>query len=181
MRMASVVHHRHHRERGWGLLEILMGLVVVAGLAVMVMHNYQGANVSRQVNQAINELGQIQAIVRNVYGMQPSYAGLSVDDVIQANTLPRRMVANDPPGGQINHVFGEQILITPNGSTFDVEYENVPAEACRRLGVMDLGTGLSAISIGGDNYDETDFPLTPADVAGSCGNGAGVSMIWTLR
>lgn len=183
--MLFKLYNRKRKERGITLIEVAMAIAIMALVTAAIMWAYQAANVSRQTETAMKDLASLQNSVRTLYGNQSDYAGIDVEDMIMAKVVPRRMVQESGGTATLRNAFNGPITIlsedvsgTDDG--FSILFEDVPGEACARLAVLDLGTGLAEVDIGGTVHDENAFPIATTDAINQCGETT-QDLTWTFR
>jgi type II secretory pathway pseudopilin PulG len=129
------------------LVEIAMGLSIIAVVAAGAMFYFNNANVSSRANEAMQQISALQEIVRTMYQSEGSYANVTTAAVSQSALLAARYKG---PSNTIRSPFGSTVTMGPatSGTTFEITMNNVPATACQRLSTIDLGSGLQQITVG---------------------------------
>lgn len=178
------------RQRGLTLIEAAMVLAIATLVVAGIMIFFQSASIGSKTNEAMSQLGDLQNGVRSIYAGQPTYVGLNNAGLIAARIIPSKMVS----GAEIRHAFNGNVTVAPatyptGGSannSFTVTYANVPAEACIKMGIFDLGTGMVKLDISGgtaatiiDNAAAGTNNRTPAAVGAACGTGNS-TLVWTF-
>ena len=172
-------------KKGLTLIEAAMVLAIATLVVAGIMIFFQNASVNSKANESMAQLSALQSSVRTVYGGQPSYTGLSEADLIASREVPNKMVASPT---ELRNAFNGTVVIVPEtlgtGSAdngFSVEYQNIPFEACTKMGVFDLGTGIAQFEINGGNVA---LPATVATVQAACdgggNNGGNSTMKWYM-
>lgn len=160
-------------RRGLTLIEAAMVLAILALVVAGIMLFYTQANTSRQTTAALGELAAVQQAVRGLYGGQSSYTGITNAALVNTDAMPQRMIAT---GGTLRHSFNGLVNVTAGdagagaGSGFQVEFTNVPSDACSRMLTSDLGRGLFSVSAGGQTRSQaaTPPPFDPAGAGAAC-------------
>ena len=89
-------------------------------------------------------------------------------------------------GTELRHAFNARIDIQQEdvggtANAFSIAFNNVPFEACVKMGQFDLGTGVADFEIGGTTVS---LPATVASVNAACdgggNNGGNQTMKWTF-
>lgn len=122
--------HIKQKNKGIGLLELMLSLAVIGILIVMVTIYYKPASQAGNINQAINMLQAIQSagqrwlLTNDIYDKDP------LSDFVDRNFLPNSFSSNmtNPWGGKLTI---ERYKNDP--SALSVEMDNLPTEACQAL------------------------------------------------
>lgn len=168
------------RRAGISLLEIsgvlAIGMVVMA--SVMAMYGLVTTN--QNIQATIQEVKDIQALVRNLYAVQTDYTGISAAAVIQSGKLPARMV--DQSGQRIMTPMGNVIALTTSSkfgaSSFDITIQNVSRSACLALAAAQPGPGTQAVGINGV-FTNVGVAWDPSSARQSCKSSNNVA--WTAQ
>ena len=172
-------------KRGFSLLELAMVLVVGAIMLAGVMLYYNNVTVNQKTQDAISELAVIQEAVRSLGAGHNGYDWVTAQMVAQSGEIPNKWITgSNVTGGNfagasgISNPFSGTVDITSSngGQTFKVEYDNVPTQACSKMGVMDLGSGVFDMSINGNVVNGT--ALTPTQAATACSQTQRVELYW---
>mgnify|MGYP001288823676 CR=1 FL=1 len=172
-------------KKGFSLLELAMVLVVGAIMLAGVMMYYNNVTVNQKTQDAISELAVIQEAVRSLGAGHNGYDWVTSSLVAQSGEIPNKWITgSNVTGGNfsgasgISNPFSGTVDITSSngGQTFKVEYNNVPTQACSKMVVMDLGSGVYDMSIGGDTVNGT--ALTPNQASTACSKSQRVNLYW---
>lgn len=169
------------RKRGVTLIEAVLFIVIALALMIGGIIFFQQASLSARINDAIRTVVSVQSETRGMYQSSSSFGTASAitPALIAAGAVPAKL-AN---GTTLNNEFGGTITVTGNGSTFDVAYTNLPAEACVRLtpfsanGQGIAGVGIEGVAIGGGAAVTS---LTPAEAATACADTFDGTVTWTF-
>ena len=133
-------------QRGFGLLEIAVGLVIAAGLAAAVMTFFQNANNNAKTNDSLAQLAAIQSAVQGLYNGQPTYSGLTTASIANSGALPAKMIV----GATLRNPFNADTVVnsaTPF-DTYTIEMMDIPSEPCLKLVSQDLGKNVAELRAG---------------------------------
>lgn len=139
-------------HRGIGLIEIAMGLGIAALIIAAALSYFGNANMGRQVNDAMAQLGGVQQVVRSLTSGQSDYTGIDSPTVAQSHQLPNKYNVGNPATGLTSAFQGPVVVVSSNNNqNFDVAMTNVPRDACSRLATADMGTGMLAVGVGAND------------------------------
>lgn len=180
---------RRRREKGITLIEVAMALALVAIVTAAIMYSFQSASISQRTETAMKDLAALQNAVRTLYGNQPNFSGINTADMVAARVIPNRLVQNANTG-ELRTAFNGGLEIAPDdagggaASGFSISFADVPSEACVRLAVLDLGSGLVRLTVGGTppyNENSPNWPPLTSEAIGACGSATEVDMTWVFR
>jgi len=128
------------KNKGIGLLELMLSLAIIAILLIMAIRYYQSANLSQQMSSATDMFNAVRSAMKNFYNDNAGNSGgqsqASINSLIASGYLPPSFGVN-PWGGSVglssdaaSCTLGS--LITP-GPTYGVCMNNVPTAACGQL------------------------------------------------
>ena len=166
------------KQRGYGLLEIMLGIAIVGILVGLVVKAFGGINESTKVEQAFKNQVALTTAVVNAYRSQGDYVGLINAAMTKSPALPADMKV--PANlAQIKHPWRTDgvtlapTTITSANDAFTMTWVDVPEGACISIaqqtyrlyqGMSINGTAITSVS----------------NVAPSC-NGASNTLVWTVR
>lgn len=165
-------------KKGLTLIEAAMVLAISTLVVAGVMVFFQSASMNSKTNEAVAQLGEMQSIIRSIYANSPNYNGVSSAALISANALPNKMIS----GATVVHAFNSTVIVAAADSgcsgcrnSFYITLNNIPAEACSKLGTMDLGRGFVSLRI---NTTDIGLPTNVTTVGAACGGSGNTSMRW---
>lgn len=170
---------RMQEEKGFSLLELLLVVGVGALLLLAGIATYRLVMQGNNVNDAVRTLATIKQQTQRAFQGQPSYGS--------ADLVPTLVTMNAFPAGVLNtsstpiHPWGGNIAIVGADQNFTVTFQQVPSDSCVQLAnTFNTGdTDFFSLSIGGTVYARGAV-MDPVTVAGSCGTGGNVDMIWSF-
>lgn len=165
-------------QRGYGLLEIAIGLVLVAGIAAGVMMFYQNAQNNNRTNDAISQVAAIQSAVQGLYHGQSTYSGLDTANIATSGALPNKMIAST---NQLRSPFNTNVLVstvTPF-DTYTIEIEDVGSEPCLRLVSQDFGRNVARLATELNTTGVVRRAMTVAEARSACGTDR-ADIMWTF-
>jgi flagellar basal body-associated protein FliL len=164
------------------ILSILIGVVVTIITLAFVGSYIANVFSGTKTAQAASEFSTIVANVQGLYASQPNFSGLTNTVAIQGGIYPTNMAtttssaASDPWGGSATIDVGAS-----NSNEFTIEFDNVPQNACIKMGLSYESSNLVSLTIGGSSVT---LPITPALITTACTtatSSGSVNMIWTLN
>lgn len=175
------------KKKGIGLVEITLGVGIMAVLVGTAVLLFQNANTGRKIAQLQTQLGVVQAAVRSAYSGQSTYSGLSEASLI--SQLPSSMVS----GSNLVHIFGGSISVNPadagggTNSGFSVSISNIPQAACSPIASTDMGKAVYSELVSGSSTKtlgtSTPPPYTAAEANTACAasNGSNKTITWIFQ
>ncbi|HEV2613699.1 MAG TPA: type 4 pilus major pilin [Gammaproteobacteria bacterium] len=132
------------RERGIGLLELMLSLSIIAILLVMATRYFMVANESQKLNNAVSEVNGIAGGAANYDLSYPGYAGMTMTKLIDGRFVPGSLGGSDTNGTGANPWGGNLEVPTPTaGQGFVVKVTGVPflgddanTTTCKKLANM---------------------------------------------
>ena len=175
----AIVSIRRAVRKGVSLIEIAMGLSIIAVVAAGALFYFNNAQVSSRTNEAMQQLSSLQEIIRTLYQSAGNYSGLNATVIANSSLLaPRYRVGTIPNATAVRSPFGSNVTFASvtNNTEFEITMQNVPAAACQRLATIDLGSGLRQITVGSLTVTG-GVGLTPAQANAQCA-AAGTNITW---
>ena len=158
--------NQKNMQSGRSMIEMLGVLAIIGVLSVGGIAGYSKAMMKYKINKTVEQIMHISTSVRTLYGSQKTYTGLDTDVLKRGRLIPEEMWVTTTSGttstttfqstwGTTVNVVGDQDRYAEKDKgAFEVQYRNIPAEACLELAVIDwgssIGSGLVAIGISQD-------------------------------
>lgn len=169
---------RRARQKGYGLIEIAMGLAIAALLVAGAMMYFSNASTAQATNDAMSEMGALQQVTRSLYSGQPNYNGLTDTLIAGSKQIPAKYV-NVAGTGLTSSFRGPVTVASFNtDQNFQITLTNVPQQACNKMATTDLGTGMVDLTINGGTAVAARA-MTPAEANANCSSNAN-SIVWTF-
>lgn len=134
------------RQAGFGLLELMLSMVIVALLLIMATRYYQSARSNARVNQAVSLVATMVSAANNIALGSGGYA-----NVTAAGLYPYMPVSAQK--GDSNTIVspwqGAVTTASPTDKSFQINFAGLPQNDCHKL----------ADALGGDK-DKVDTTLT---------------------
>jgi len=155
--------HSRRRQRGASLLEGIAYLGIAAIVILGAVSLLSSAFSSAQSNQTIEDLTALRTAVRKLYSGQ-SYAAALAPTLIAAKAVPNTLTVNTT-NNTISNSWGGAVTLTGSGSSFTIQYTNVPQDVC--INTVSGASGWTQIDRSGSNA-VTTFPVTAAAASAVC-------------
>lgn len=126
------------KQRGIGLLELMLALAIIAILLVMATRYFITTSRSEQVNRAVNQIGAINGAVSNWKSSRVDYTGLDAKALNDIGAIP----AAEWNGTAIVSPWGTDVTVGPaaggegagaDNSRYSITYSGIPTWACASL------------------------------------------------
>lgn len=168
----------NRRRRGVGLLELSMGLVIMAVVAAAALRLYNTASNNQKTTDAIQELGIIQQAVRALYSGAPDYSTGDMGSILAGSSqLPSKWV-NTGKTALVNG-FGQIVVVTANINEFSISMAGLPNEVCSKMATQDLGNGVISVALNGGS-DIPSRAATPTEAVAGCARNNLNNVVWTF-
>ena len=161
------------KQKGYGLVEVLAGLLIVGLVVSGVLSLYGSAEGSRKSNQMLNDLTGVRAAVKGLYAGMGSYGTSNLNGVLKsAQKLPATWVADSATPPVITHQLNGTATISgaTGGTSYTVTITNIPTDVCSAL-LANSSTGWTSIKVGAAAAI-TAFPIDPATASSATNCGA---------
>jgi type II secretory pathway pseudopilin PulG len=146
-------------KKGFTLVEILLvvGFIALAGIGIYTV--YTKVQMSNAALTEAKNLDTMRAGIKNLFGGNQNYNGLSNLVINQARITPdsMRAIPYSATDANITNSFGGTVTVTPvtlgSGSAnngFRIQYDKVPGAVCAKL-VGGAGASWDAIGVGAVN------------------------------
>jgi len=131
-----------NRQRGIGLLELMLSLSIIAILLVMATRYFMVANESQKLNNAVSEVNGIAGGAANYDLSFPGYQDMTLQKLIQGRFVPASLGGSDGNGTGANP-WGGNLDVQTSSPGFIVTVMGVPATGddpdtttCQKLAKM---------------------------------------------
>jgi len=164
------------RGRAYSLLEVIIVIAIIAGVAVIIFNRSSDANNSRIANDEASDYALMSARTRTMYASQGDFTGLTPKAMIDLGLIPKTMVNGD----NIRSRWNTSVDVAPtnlNGNAGDgVEFSyTLPRTVCSDF--VNASAGISArVTVGGTvvkNVATGNNNLNIGDLASACQGGSG--------
>lgn len=164
----------YRKKKGFSLLELLLGLAIVASLAAAAFIIYPKISTGQKVKQEANNIGQLKTQINAIYNSTssniPKRTGLN-SLIIKAGLAPDNMVS----GTSLKNAWGGDVYVgtydIANATAFAIQYNHVPPEACAKL-IMQTARGFEQVVVGAE---------VSGDAGGIIMNGSNRSVIFGIN
>jgi type II secretory pathway pseudopilin PulG len=167
------------RERGFGLLETAIAMVVVLGIAAGALQAYTTFRTQEMASRLYQEFMDLKVGIIRAYENKPGYEGMTEQALFQAGAIPQEMDGGD---GWFYHSARFPIQIEPvNGgctsypgcsNSFVLKMFGLKPEVCRLLAEQDYGDGVTRYWIGNEHIYP---PVSKDTLAAACDSAAAPS------
>lgn len=115
---------KRSKQQGISLLEVMLSLAIIAVILVMATRYYKVAQQSQQVSNALSLIGGIIS-AETQYAVANNNAYTADMNALKSGGYLPSNFGNNP--------WGAPILLTPQGSTIVIRFDNVPPGPCAVL------------------------------------------------
>lgn len=166
----------YRKKKGFSLLELLLGLAIVAALAAAAFIIYPKIVIGQQVKQEANNISQLKTQISALYSSTSSNIPLRTSlntVVIKAGIAPQTMITGTWNG--LKSIWGGDVYVgtydIANATALAIQYNHVPPEACAKL-VMQTARGFEQVVVGAE---------VSGDANGIVMNGSNRSVIFGIN
>lgn len=171
---ASKINRTRNRQRGLGMLEFIV-IVVLLGYGANVIYNFYFA--SESSTQANAEGDMLRLYNTKIKARNPGridYTGLSTASMISSKAFPDSM--QNGAGTAYRNVWSGDVTFAPTGTNgFQIVYTNVPPASCVEL-VNNAGSAFRTVSVGSTTVKTQTQPV-PVNTAVEAACAAGTTDI----
>lgn len=165
-------------QRGLSLLEIMIGLGIVAIIAIVAVGAATSARGSAQVSAESQNLQLITTKVKSTFAARQNFSGISNAMLIAQRGFPSQMVS----GTNVLHSWDGAVTVAPGAgnTSVNVTYAGVPTAACIEL-VNATARSFNTVTVGSTvvktaTQDNNDVAATTT----ACGAASAVNIIWNF-
>jgi type II secretory pathway pseudopilin PulG len=147
--------YKSAEQSGRSMIEMLGVLAIIGVLSVGGIAGYSKAMTKFKINKTIDEVSQLIANTRTLYGSQTSYLNINKEIAKKAHLAPDEVF--DSNGNMKNPFEGDLTIenaaksATGDNKAFLVTLKNVTEDACMELATLDwgasVGSGLIAVAV----------------------------------
>lgn len=129
---------RHHRQKGFGLVELGIALVIMGAIVAGVLAMMNSTSLSQKAGQLRTDLVSLKAAVNHLGYQAGNYGTASLNALlISSGKMPTTLRTQG--AATINHQFDGTVTVTGANTRFHVALTNVPKDACISLVSGDMG------------------------------------------
>jgi prepilin-type N-terminal cleavage/methylation domain-containing protein len=130
-----------NRQRGYGLVEVMISLVIIAILVAIAVALSINLRTSSSITSNTNHITQIAANGKKSFGVTNQYTAITTARAVRA-VVPRELRSFNPATQQYGDTafnnFGGEILVgfsnlSTNGDTMTFVWQNVPKDQCEQI------------------------------------------------
>jgi type II secretory pathway pseudopilin PulG len=118
------------KQRGIGLLELMLSLSIIAILLVMATRYFVIANENQKLNNALSMVNGFAGGAANYATATHSYTGMTIENLINGNYIPNTFGGNaTPPDGTGANPWGGNLTLSAvQASNFSIQFTGVPIQ-----------------------------------------------------
>tara|TARA_Y100001972_G_scaffold95005_1_gene116974 strand:+ start:30761 stop:31291 length:531 start_codon:yes stop_codon:yes gene_type:complete len=152
-------------EKGFGVIEVMIGVSIVAILLAAIFSVTGNLNNRASIQNAIAQHNALSSGIVGMYSDDPSYTGITNTRVLSSRTaVPDKMRGDD--AGILKHhwsVTGDDVTVeaSDTGQTFLITYVDIPNDVCNEF-TNGVRNGAQTTSVNGNPV------LNANDVADFC-------------
>lgn len=170
------------KQKGYGLVEVLAGLLIVGLVVSGVLSLYNSAEGTRKSNQMQNDLAGVRAAVKGLYAGIGTFGTSNLNGVLKAsNKLPTTWLTDASTPPIITHQLNGNATVAgaSGGTAYTVTITNIPTDVCTTL-LANSSSGWTSIKVGTASAI-TAFPIDPdtASNATNCGASTANMIVFT--
>lgn len=174
--------YKKNHNKGFSLLEILLVLAIAAALVIGAFVIYPKAQSSQRVQLESYNISTIQSGIKSLYTSVSNYNGLTNQVALNADIFPENMVdgttVRNSFKGVVNVLSGSTGPSGVAGSSFIIQYMNVPAAECVKL-ISAVGSNFYIIQVTGTPVKSATVPLDVATTTSACRNATTNTIVFT--
>jgi len=162
------------------LVELTLVLALAAIVVFVAVRAYSNAQENSRVQQAASAVGQVRSVIESLAQGQANYGFLGTSVATNAATLSSSLPVSftNAAGGLVQPFGALEVAGQASGADYTITLKGLPADACQRLAVMDMGRSVTGVMAGSAAAAVTGG-YTPATAATDCANGGDVA--WTFQ
>lgn len=115
-----------NKQRGIGLLELMLSLAIISVLLVMATRYYKSADQGQKVNNSISLITGIAGAAAQYVNAHPDTTALTIDTLVDQNYLPANFKGLKNP-------WGGDVQLAVSGGSVTVTFTKVFAATCKIL------------------------------------------------
>jgi len=192
--------HKHNKQSGRSMVEMLGVLAIVAVLSVGGIAGYSKAMAKYRISRTLDEIQMLVTGIRSSFAGAPDYSNVSNSLVYQAGIIPDSIIINKTMGISLKNSFGELIIITSwnAGEGFQITYNGLDKTTCVQLASADWGGSTASGFVGmtikpvsrlsngnnlpDNNWTAGNLPININDAAALCSSNTSTNSItWFYR
>lgn len=161
---------------GFSMLEILIVIGLVGGLAAVTLGYYTKTSAKGNAQTAISDVSVIATAVRELAGFRPDYTGITEKTLVDADKLPERLVLAGTRTTSLVNPWGGAITVAAASpaTQFLITLTRVPVNECNSL-VRAFAAGYDDVLVDDESMKTASTGTVVTACAGSSASGPGGS------
>lgn len=173
------------KQKGYSLVELLAGMVIIVLLLAGVFALFNGGLAGGKSIVHNQQLTGLIAGVKGIY-TSPAYTGISANQIITAGKAPTNMVVGAGAAATLNNPWGGGVTIASGNfgagtnNAFVISDAQVPTAECNTV-VSGVGPSFVKIAVGATvvKDDSAGTTLTTANVVTACAAAGSNTVVFT--
>lgn len=160
----------HKKQAGMSIISVLLGVIVAAALAWVVIKQFQDANTKTRIETASSEVIQIISESQKMYGMTNQYAAVTTAIAVRGGAVPghRRIGTTDAAVNNYNGAIEfAPVTINTTSDSLGITFQNVRGTDCQPL-VLNTAAMARQVFVGSTQVKATDGDVNLATLSSAC-------------
>lgn len=163
--------HPRSKQRGISMLEIGVGLIIMAGLAYVVFNAFENNSRRSEIQNNTNYITTIAADLKKKFGINNQYGSVTTNVLVRSRTIPQEL-HNTAVAGTALNTYGGNITaavstLTVANDSVTLTWATVPSRQCFDLVVGTQGVA-RRVQVAGTDVKPTDGALNLATLTTQC-------------
>ena len=159
-----------HRQRGFGMVAMLLSLVIGAILVGAVYSQYTDSTRKARIEKAQAEIAIMASSAQKLYGNTNQYGAVTTAIAVQSGVVPQRLRVGTTTTAQNSYdgaITFTPATLTSANDALEMRYTNVKSEDCQAL-VLGSDVLTRRIQVNGSDVKPTDGTMSIATLSTAC-------------
>ena len=173
---------RQLKQRGFGLLEVILSLAVIGILSYLVFTIFGGASTTASIKRETDNMAFVASRIPRIFASQGNYAGITTATMITAKAFPDSMA---PSGATVvSNSFKGNVTVAPanilgTNDGFAITSAGIPQDACGEI-ASTSANAFTQIAINGTVVRSLTNPnVQVSATAAACNDATNNTIIFT--